>query len=110
MMHVVFAGHDDDGLRTHLEDEGGDVATVEDIATRPALEEAGIVDADLFVLTDVDQATAVPIAKDLNEDLEVVIYSRDSLPEFASAQVDLAVDPDLLGPDAVAEELSGNGN
>ncbi|WP_135535704.1 MULTISPECIES: CTP synthetase [Halostella] len=106
-MQVVFAGHDDEGLIVNLEGEGNEVATVEEIATRPALEEAGIVDADLFVLTDVEQATAVPIAKDLNDDLRVVIYSRDSFPEFASAQVDLAVDPDLLGPDAVAEELSG---
>ena len=106
-MKVVFAGHDDDGLVERLEVEGNEVTLVEDIATRPALEEAGIVDADLFVLTDVGQATAVPIAKDLNEGLRVVIYSRDSLPEFASAQVDLAVDPDLLGPDAVAEELTG---
>ena len=106
-MKVVFAGHDDDGLLERLEGEGNEVTFVEDIATRPALEEAGIVDADLFVLTDVGQATAVPIAKDLNDGLRVVIYSRDSLPEFASAQVDLAVDPDLLGPDAVAEELSG---
>lgn len=105
-MKVVFAGHDDDGLRERLEGEGNEVTAVEDIATRPALEEAGIVDADLFVLTDVGQATAVPIAKDLNDDLQVVIYSRDSFPEFASAQVDFAVDPDLLGPDAVAEELS----
>ena len=108
MMQVVFAGPDDDGLIDHLTDKGGEVTVIEDVATRPALEEAGIVDADLFVLTDVGQATAVPIARDLTDDLRVVVYSRDSLPEFASGQVDFAVDPDLLGAEAVAEELAEN--
>jgi len=107
-MNAVFAGSDADDLVPALEAEGVSVTRIDGVATRPALEEAGIVDADLFVLTDVGQATAVPIARDLTDDLRVVVYSRDSLPEFASGQVDFAVDPDLLGAEAVAEELAEN--
>ncbi|WP_121820446.1 DUF7126 family protein [Halostella salina] len=106
-MNAIFTGSDADDLVPALEAEGVSVTRIDGVATRPALEDAGIVDADLFVITDVGQATAVPIARDLVDDLRVVVYSRDSLPEFASGQVDFAVDPELLGPDAVAEELTG---
>ena len=105
-MRVVFAGPDTDGLAAAFDAEGVDVARIEAVANRPALEESGIVDADLFVLTDVGQATSIPVAKDLNPDVKVVVYSHDSLPEFVSGQADLAIDPGLLGPEAVAEELT----
>lgn len=108
MTTAVFAGPDDEGLAAALEDEGVAVTRVDGIASRPALEEAGICDSDLFVLTDVGQATAIPIARDLVEELRVVVYTGDSLPEFASALEVLKVDPALLGPDAVAEELTNS--
>jgi hypothetical protein len=107
MPTAVFAGPDEAGLADALAAEDVAVTHVDGIASRPALEEAGIVDADLFVLTDVGQATAIPIARDLAEDLRVVVYTGDSLPEFASAMEVLKVDPALLDPAAVAEELTG---
>lgn len=106
MTTAVFAGPDDQGLAGALEAEGVDVTHVDGVASRPALEEAGICDSDLFVLTDVGQATALPIARDLVDDLRVVVYTNDALPEFASALEVLKIDPALLGPDAVAEELT----
>ena len=75
------------------------------VGNRPGLEEAGIHDADGFLLTEMAQATSIVVAKDLNPDLRVVVYCEGSLPDFASRQTDLVVDPALLGPDAVAEEL-----
>lgn len=102
---AIVAGADPDGLGEALEDEGVDVSRVEGIATGESLDAAGIDDADLFVITDVDDATAISIAKDRNADVKVVFYTRDSLPEFAKGQADLAVDPELLGSDVVAEEL-----
>jgi hypothetical protein len=105
-MRAVIAGADGDGLGDALEAEGVEVTRVEGIATAESLEAAGIDDADLFVLTDVDDATAVPVAKDRNPGLRIVFYARESLPEFVSGQADLAVDPELLGPDVVAEELA----
>lgn len=104
-MEAVFAGSDHDGLAAALRAEGVDVTTIEGIATRPALEDAGIVDAELFVLTDVGQATAIPIARDFTEDLRIVVYSSDSLPDFVSAQEVMAIDPQLLDAETVAEEL-----
>lgn len=105
MTTAVFVGPDTDGLGEALTSEGVAVSYVDGMASRPKLEEAGIHDADLFVLTDVGQATAVPIAKDINDDLHVVFYTGDGLPEFVSAMKILKMDPALLGPEAVAEEL-----
>ncbi|MDG5776239.1 CTP synthetase [Haloarculaceae archaeon H-GB2-1] len=101
--HVIVAGTDEDDIGDAL----AELTTVErvDVGNRPALEEAGIHDAVAYVLTEVEQATSIAVAKDLNPDLKVVVYSRDSLPEFAKGQADLAIDPKLLDPEAVAEEL-----
>lgn len=104
-VHVVTVGPDADGLVPALEDQGAVVTAVEGIASRDDLESAGILDADLFVLTDLEQATLIPIVKDLRPELRVVVYARSSLPDFVSAQTDIAIDPALLGPHPVAEEL-----
>jgi Trk K+ transport system NAD-binding subunit len=101
---VIVVGTDDHDMATAI-DEAGFAVTSVDIGNRPALEEAGIVEAGVFVLTEVEQATAVPVAKDLNQDLKVVVYTDDSLPDFARGQTDLVLDPALFDPSAVAEEL-----
>ncbi|WP_248518060.1 DUF7126 family protein [Salinarchaeum laminariae] len=106
MTSAVLVGPDADGLGDALEDAGVTVTRVEDVGTRPELEEAGIVDADLLVVTDVEEATTIPIATDLNPDVRAVVYDRAALPEFVSAQTDLAVDPELLGPEDVADALA----
>ena len=103
-MHVIVAGVDEYDLGHAIEDEGHDVATV-DIANRPALEENAIHETDVFVLTEIEQATSIAIAKDLNPDLKVVVYAEDSLPDFARRQADLVVDPRLIDAETVAEEL-----
>ncbi len=105
-MYAILAGPDPDELGEQLREQGVEVANVDGMATRPELEEAGVHRAALFVLTDVEQATAIPIAKDINEEVRAVVYDRQSLPEFVSAQADLAVDPELLDVEAVAEELA----
>ncbi|MEF8856618.1 MAG: CTP synthetase [Haloplanus sp.] len=106
MTRAILAGPDRDGLCAALEVQGIEVTRVEGLLTAPALEDAGIDDADLFVLTDLDEATAIPVAKDRNPDIRVVVYSHDSLPNFARGQTDIAMDPDLFGVDLVAEELA----
>ncbi len=105
MSRVVIAGGDPDGLGDALAERGGAVSRAAGTANRPALEDAGIVDADVLVVTDAGLATSVPIAVDLNPDLRVVVYTRDSVPEFVRGQAGHIVDPDLLGPEAVAEEI-----
>jgi hypothetical protein len=106
MKRAVIAGPDEDGLADALEAAGLDVTHVDGAANRLGLEDAGITDADLFVLTDLVNATSIPVAKDLNEDLAVVVYADGSLPGFVSGMEVLKMDPRLLGPDAVAEELA----
>ncbi|MEF8851943.1 MAG: CTP synthetase [Haloarculaceae archaeon] len=107
-MDVVFAGPDDAGLGDALRDSGARVTHIDGVANRPALEESGIHDADVFLLTDVGQATSIVVARDLNPDVRVVAYTDQSLPEFVSGQRVVAVDPALLDPSAVAEELVGD--
>lgn len=105
-MRAVIAGPDPENLGGALEDRGVEVAYAEGTATRPALEDAGIVEADLLVVTDVGLSTSIPIAKDLNDDLRVVVYARESVPEFVRGRAALIVDPDLLDPGTVADEVT----
>ncbi|AXR79264.1 DUF7126 family protein [Natrarchaeobaculum sulfurireducens] len=104
-MEAIVAGPDEDDLATALEAEGVSVTRVGGIPTRPTLEEAGALEADLFVLTDVDEATAIPIVCDLNDGIRTVVYARRTVPEFVKGQLDLAVDPRLVDADAVADAL-----
>ena len=104
-MIAVIAGPDGDGLGDAMESRDVDVRYAAGTAARPDLEEAGIHEADLLVITDAGLATSIPVAKDLNPAVRVVVYAHDSLPEFARGQAGHIVDPALLGPDTVAEEL-----
>lgn len=103
-LRVVVVGTDDHEMGEAITDAGFSVSAV-DIGNRPALEEAGIVDTDVYVLTEVKQATSISVAKDLNPDLKVVVYADNSLPDFARRQADLVLDPELFDPAAVADEL-----
>lgn len=105
-MNVVFIGPDR-GLGSALADRGAAVSRINGIGSGDALRSAGIEDAELLVLTDVGEATAVPVALELNPSLRVVVYAPDTLPEFVRAQVDLAVSPAVLEAAVVAEELVG---
>lgn len=107
MTRAIVAGPDPEGLGDALADAGVDVTRLDGVLTADALADAGVDDADLFVLTEASEATAIPVARERNPDVRIVLYSRDSLPEFAKGQADLAVDPALLGVDIVAEELIG---
>jgi Trk K+ transport system NAD-binding subunit len=106
MSRAVIAGGDEDGLGAAIESEGFDVTRIDGLADREALEDAGIDDADVYAITDVVQATSIPVARERNGTLRIVVYARDSLPEFARPLADLIVDPDLIGPGAVADAVA----
>ncbi|MBZ6495537.1 DUF7126 family protein [Natrinema longum] len=102
---AVVAGPDDDGIGAALEGEGVDVTRLDGVISRPQLEEAGVVGVDLYVLTDVGQATTIPIVCDLNDDVRTVVYARRTVPEFVKGQLDIAIDPQLMDARVVADEL-----
>ncbi|MFB6092327.1 MAG: CTP synthetase [Haloquadratum sp.] len=106
-MTILIAGPDVEGLTDALVALDADVVRVEGIATRESLDAAGLAEAHTLVLTDMDDASAIPVAKEANAEIRVVTYARESLPEFARGQADLAIDPALLSPDVVADELLG---
>ncbi|MFB6074714.1 MAG: CTP synthetase [Haloarculaceae archaeon] len=103
-MRVTLAGPDDAAMVDALRGAGHEVSTTP-VGNRPGLEEAGIHEADVYLLTDMGQATSIAVAKDLNPGVRVVVYADGSLPDFAARQADLVVDPRLLDPATVAEEL-----
>lgn len=109
MNHAVVIGSDPDGLGEALEERGVTVARATGTADRDSLVEAGIEETDALVVTDVGLATSIPVARELNESFRVVVYSRDSIPEFARTSAGLMVDPDLMDVDTVAEELVSQG-
>lgn len=104
-MHVVLVGPDR-GLGAALESHGAAVARIVDVANAETLGAADIDTADLLVLTDAGEATAVPVALEANPRLRVVVFAPGSLPAFVRGQVDLALSPDVLDATIVAEELA----
>ena len=106
--NAIVAGPDEHGLGEELTALGVSVTRVDGLVTASTLDDADVADADLFVLTDVEEATGIAVAKERNSDVYVVTYASRSLPEFVATVADLAVDPDLLDPETVAEELTGD--
>lgn len=104
MMKSIVIGPELNDLSEALA-ASGDCSRLEGTASREQLLDAGIEAAALLVITDVGLATAIPIARELNSDLRIVVYAAESLPEFARPGTDLILDPDLIDPQAVAEEL-----
>lgn len=104
MIRAIIAGPDR-GIESELTRNDVETVRLNGLATGAALDEAAIETAVFLFITDVDEATAVSVAKDRNPDVRVVFYTPDSVPEFVRGQLDLAVDPALLDPDVVVEEL-----
>lgn len=104
-MKVIVVGPDR-GIATALEATGASITRIHGIGSGEALEAAGVTDADLLVVTNVEEATAIPVALERNPDLRTVVYSPNTVPEFVRGQLDFALDPALLSPDAVAEALT----
>jgi hypothetical protein len=104
MMQVILTGTDEYDIGGAILDAGHDVTRV-DIGNLDALEQAGIDTADVYVLTELEQATSIPLAKESNPDVRVLVYDDGSLPDFARGQADLVLDPALFDPDEVAAEL-----
>lgn len=104
MMSVIVTGTDEYNIAPAIDEAGHDVTAV-DIGNRETLEAAGIDTADVYVLTELEQATSIPLAKERNPDVTALVYADGSLPDFARRQTDLALDPALFDPHEVADEL-----
>ena len=103
---VIVAGPDEHGVGEELSALDAAVSRIEDVVSTATLEAAGIGEAAYLVLTDVEEATGIPVAKELNPAVTVVTYADASLPAFVAAVADLAIDPALVGPVVVAEEIA----
>lgn len=104
--NAIVIGPDTDGLGDALDASGVSTTYVEGTASRDQLVDADIETADLLAVTDAGLATSIPIAREANPDIQVVVYTHDSIPEFARATAGLIVDPDLMKPEMVVDELT----
>ncbi|WP_418285556.1 DUF7126 family protein [Halorubrum sp. DTA46] len=103
---AIVAGPDEHGLGEELAALDVTVRRIDGSVTARTLETAGIDEATYFVLTDVEEATGIVVAKELNPTATAVTYAERSLPEFVAGVSDLAIDPSLIDPAMVAEELT----
>lgn len=102
---VIIVGTVPVELDTALAEYDVTSTVLEGVVTGEKLTAAGIETADSILITDLDQATIIPVAKDLNPAVTVVTYDDQALPEFATKQTDFAVDPALVSPVLLVEEL-----
>lgn len=105
MSEIILAGPDTEAIGTALETAGASVARISGSITTAVLREAGTETADVLILTDVGEATGIPLAKEINPDIRAVAYSELSLPESMKGVADLAIDPNVIDPAIVADEL-----
>lgn len=102
---VIVAGPDEHDIGEAFDARGAEVRRIRDVVSADTLQDAGIENADILVITDIDEATGIAVAKELNPAVRAVAYADRSLPEFLSGVADLAIDPDLMDPEVVAEEF-----
>lgn len=105
MSDIILLGSDPFDLGLRLEAASFEVSKLDGYPTGVDLETVGITDALVLLVTDVKLASLIPVAREQNETIQVVLYTDDRLPPFASAQADLAVDPELVDPDEFVEAV-----
>ncbi len=105
---VIVVGADPHGLGEELAALGATVTRVEAPVSGETLDDAGIADTAVVVVTEMSEAAALAVAKERNSDVRAVTYAERSLPAYAARVTDLALDPDLLSEAVVAEELVGD--
>lgn len=105
MTRAIVTGSDPEGIGASLEQAGASVERVEGPVTAGILERRGIDATALFVLTDPEEATAIPLARELQPDVRIVAYTHTSLPDFATHQADLVVAPNAIDQAVLVEEL-----
>lgn len=105
MSEVIVIGSDDHGLTERFEVAGVSAIQLDGRPIGADLDEGGIDAASVLVLTDADLASIIPVAKERNAPIAIVLYSSGRLPPYASAQADLAIDPALVDPDEVVDAV-----
>ena len=105
MTRSIVTGPDPHGIADALSATGGSVQVIPGTVTTARLIERSVAEADHLILTDPTEATAIPLARERNESITVIVYADDSVPDFARHIADLILDPDLLSVDAVIEEI-----
>lgn len=105
MTHIILAGPDEKQLGDVIESAGGTVTRLTGPLTKQRLTQAGIEDTDILVLTDVREATAIVLTREVAPEVKIVVYATETIPDFASHLADFRIDPNALDQGMVVEEL-----
>lgn len=105
MKRIIVTEPDEADIGAALTDAGATVQLVARPITTSVLEQARIGETDIFVLTDPAEAIAIPILREIQPDVRIVVYAGEGLPDFASHQADLVLSPTGLEQDVVVEAL-----
>lgn len=101
-MRAIVAGTESGPIERALAEASVEVTVISDVPTPETLEDAGIDEADVLLLTDASLATTIPVALECNPDIRTIVYDETTVPAFVRGQLDLAVDPQLVDPDTLA--------
>ena len=88
---------------TELRNRDAEVIQI-DAVGRDALSEAGVEDASAFVVTGSEFSTQIPVARNLNPELEVVLISDDA-PDYVRGAVDLILSREIADSSKVADAV-----
>ena len=105
MTYIILTGPDPTDLGESLEAAGATVSRIEGAVTENAMKEAGIATANMMILTDPKEATAIALARQRHRELRIVVYTQESVPPFAGHLADLILDPNVIDRGVVIEEL-----
>ena len=105
MNHIIIGGSTAEGIEQQLADAGQEVTRLDQVLTSSVLESAGIESAAVFLLTDATEATAIPLAREQNPDISIIVYSTESIPEFCKPIADMIVHPGAVSNDVLVEEI-----
>lgn len=86
-----------------LREEGVEVVEVEGVG-EDALLEAGVGEADAFVVRDGGNAVQIPVARHVSPELQTVLVA-DDVPDYVRGTADLILSLELGTPEAVADAL-----
>ena len=105
MTQSIITGPDPYDVAEELEKSGIAVQHISGLVTATELEAAGVETAAYLIVTDPTEATGIPLAREQNDSISVIVYALDSVPDFARHLADLILDPSLIPVDDLVEKI-----
>lgn len=106
MSDVLIVGPDEFDITARFRETDISAIHLDGVPVGADLDDAGIEEAKVVLLTHVDHASLIPVAKERNPDIQIVLYTSARLPPFASRQADVAIDQALVEVEEVIDAVA----